>query len=267
MPAFNEAEGIGGFIDELRSSVSPLCERVTFVVADDQSTDGTSAALAGIADVQVKLQPHNRGHGPTALAAYRAGLALSPEVLVHVDGDGQFLGDDFVTLLNAITSTGADVVHGVRGGRTDAWYRNVLTGCVRLLVAMAAGRGVPDVNTPLRAYRPWVASALVAAVPADAQVPHVHFSLAEVRGGAKVRYVRVRSIPRRGASATGTMWGGVPRIALPPKRLRQFVSAALREMWQLSLKPGAPLRSIRSLSSDQPRGSAPTPDTSGRASS
>lgn len=247
MPAFNEAEGIGGFIDELRGAVSPLCEKVTFVVADDQSTDATPEALAGIEDVLVERQAVNRGHGPTALAAYRAGLALSPDVLVHVDGDGQFLGSDFPPLLRALTSTGADVVHGVRGGRTDPWYRKALTGCVRLMVAMASGRGVPDVNTPLRAYRPSVAAALVAVVPAEALVPHVHFSLAEVRAGADVRYVRVRSIPRRGSSATGTMWGRGPRIALPPKRLRQFATAALREVWVTSLKRGAPLRSIRSL--------------------
>lgn len=244
MPAFNEAEGIAEFIDEIRDNVAPLAERVTFVVADDQSTDGTVSALEGIADVRVERQEVNRGHGPTALAAYRAGLSLSPDVLVHVDGDGQFLGTDFPPLLRALASADADVVHGVRGGRTDPWYRKTLTGCVRLLVALAAGRGVPDVNTPLRAYRPEVAQALVAAVPEEALVPHVHFSLAEVHSDFAVRYVRVRSIPRRGSSSTGTMWGRGPRIALPPARLRRFAVDALGEVWRTSLAPTAPLRGI-----------------------
>ena len=39
MPAYNEAEGIGGFIDEIRAAVAPLAERVTFIVADDRSTE------------------------------------------------------------------------------------------------------------------------------------------------------------------------------------------------------------------------------------
>ncbi len=255
MPAFNEAEGIAGFIDEIRDCVTPLVERVTFVVADDQSTDGTAAALADITDVQVERQAVNRGHGPTALAAYRAGLALSPDVRVHVDGDGQFLGTDFPVLLRALASSDADVVHGVRGGRTDPWYRKVLTGCVRLLVALASGRGVPDVNTPLRAYRPEVAQALVSAVPDESLVPHVHFSLAEVHSGFTVRYVRVRSIPRRGASTTGTMWGRGPRIALPPARLRTFAVEALGEVWRTSLSPTAPLRGIH-LIPDAPAGAA-----------
>lgn len=245
MPAFNEAEGIRGFIDEIREHVAPLAERVTFVVADDRSTDATVEALQGIADVHVEPQAVNRGHGPTALAAYRAGLALEPDLLLHVDGDGQFVGPDFSRLILASESTGADVVHGVRHSRTDPWYRRLLTGCVGLLVATAAGRRVPDVNTPMRAYRPQALRALLDAVPTELLVPHVHFSLAEARGGFAVRYLSVKSIPRRGASTSGTMWGGGVKALVPPPRLRAFARDALREVWQLSLRPGAPLRGIR----------------------
>lgn len=246
MPAYNEAEGITEFIDEIREHVAPLAARVTFAVADDRSTDATVAALSGIDDVEVRPQPVNRGHGPTAIAAYQAGLALDPDLLVHVDGDGQFLGPDFARLILAAESTGADVVHGVRHSRTDAWYRRVLTSAVGLMIAAAAGRRVPDVNTPLRAYRPDALRPLLDALPADALVPHVHFSLAEARAGFRVRYLSVRSIPRRGASANGTMWGSGVKALVPPPRLRQFAVAALREAWQLSLRPGAPLRGIRS---------------------
>ncbi|GAA2462846.1 glycosyltransferase family 2 protein [Agromyces soli] len=248
MPAYNEAEGIRGFIDEVRQQLAPIASRLTFVIADDRSTDGTAETLAELDDVVVQRQPANRGHGPTALAAYRAGLALEPDVLVHVDGDGQFLGPDFVRLVAALLEEDADVVHGVRGGRTDPWYRRILTAAVSVLVALAASRRIPDVNTPLRAYRPAALQVLVAAVPQEATVPHVHFSLAEARGGFVVRYVRVRSIPRRGESATGTMWGGVGRVTLPPKRLRRFAGSALRELWSLSLRPGAPLRAVRAPS-------------------
>ncbi|KJQ55101.1 Undecaprenyl-phosphate mannosyltransferase [Microbacterium sp. SA39] len=245
MPAFNEVEGIRGFIDEIRDSVSPLADRVTFHIADDRSTDATAAVFDGVADVTVELQPANRGHGPTALAAYRAGLAADPSALIHVDGDGQFYGRDFPRLLAALEQADADVVHGVRDGRTDPWYRKVLTSAVGLLIALAAGRRIPDVNTPLRAYRPDALRSLVDAIPADATVPHVHFSLAEARAGFTVRYLRVASIPRRGASTTGTMWGRGNGVSLPPKRLRSFVRTALAEAWNLSLRPGAPLRGIR----------------------
>lgn len=242
MPAYNEAEGICGFIDEIREHVKALTDRVTFVVADDRSTDATVATLQGVADVQIEAQPANRGHGPTALAAYRAGVALQPDLLVHVDGDGQFIGPDFARIIRAAQSTGADVVHGVRHSRTDPWYRRMLTGAVGLLIAAAAGRRVPDVNTPLRAYRPQALAMLLAAVPTELLVPHVHFSLAEARWGLMVRYLPVKSIPRRGASTSGTMWGGGVKALVPPPRLRQFARDALAEAWRLSLRPGAPLR-------------------------
>ncbi|GAA5147369.1 hypothetical protein GCM10025768_07300 [Microbacterium pseudoresistens] len=260
MPAYNEAEGIRGFIEELREHVAPLAERLSFVVADDRSTDDTAVVLSDLPDVDVQTQPANRGHGPTALAAYQAGIALSPDALVHIDGDGQFLGHDVARLVAALEATGADVVHGVRGGRTDPWYRKALTAAVGLLVAASCGRRVPDVNTPLRGYRPAAAETLVDAVPADALVPHVHFSLAEARGGFLVRYVRVASIPRRGASASGTMWGRGAGLRLPPKRLRVFARDALAEVWRLSLRPSAPLRSIRRTSptSSGPTSSGPT---------
>lgn len=245
MPAFNEVEGIGGFVDEIRDAVAPLVDRVTFHIADDRSTDGTSAVFDRVDDVTVAVQPLNRGHGPTALAAYRAGLAGDPDVLVHVDGDGQFYGSDFPRLISALRREHADVVHGVRDGRSDPWYRKALTAAVGVLIAATSGRRIPDVNTPLRAYRPDALRVLIDAVPAAATVPHVHFSLAEARAGFVVRYVRVASIPRRGSSTTGTMWGRTARVSLPPKRLRRFVRMALNEAWQLSLRPSAPLRDVR----------------------
>ena len=222
-----------------------------------------TAELPGL---HVITAEQNRGHGPTALAAYRAGLELEPDLLVHVDGDGQFHGADLARLVTATVDTGADVVHGVRTGRTDPWFRRVLTASVGMLVTVAAGRRIPDVNTPLRAYRPATLRMLIAAVPDGAHVPHVHFSIAEARRGATVRYLRVASLPRRGGDAQGTMWsegdprrgGGrqgarsteralkraVPCRALrPTRRMRRRAAARVRrkaaaELWHISLKPG-----------------------------
>lgn len=267
MPAYNEAVGIPGFVRELHSSLSPLADRLDIVVVDDRSTDATADVLTDLTDeipgLQVITAEQNRGHGPTALAAYRAGLELEPDLLVHVDGDGQFHGDDLARLVNAAVATGADVVHGVRTGRTDPWFRRVLTASVGTLVTVVAGRRIPDVNTPLRAYRPATLRMLVANVPDDAHVPHVHFSLAEARRGATVRYLRVASLPRRGGDEQGTMWSdddqsaagdGVGPVGaavatspstaaqrrpiLPPKRLREFTRKAAAELWHISLKPG-----------------------------
>jgi len=244
MPAYNEAAGITGFLREVHASLVPLARRLEIIVVDDRSTDATADVLRALdgelPGLSVVTADVNRGHGPTALTAYRAGLERHPDLILHVDGDGQFDGSDLARVVSAAVATGADVVHGVRVGRTDPWFRRTLTACVGVLIALAAGRRIPDVNTPLRSYRPSVLEVLIAAVPPDAQVPHVHFSLAEVRRGYDVRYVRVRSQPRRGGDEQGTMWGIETQRAplLPPKRLREFTRTAVIELWRVSLRPG-----------------------------
>ncbi|BDZ53890.1 glycosyltransferase family 2 protein [Agromyces marinus] len=243
MPAYNEAEGLPEFLSEISEHLAPLAPRLDLVVVDDRSTDATrqvlhdlAADLPGLVPVDADV---NRGHGPTAIAAYRSGLGLEPDLILHVDGDGQFHGADLVRTVRAAVSTGADVVHGVRRGRQDPWFRRALTAGVGLVVAAAAGRRVPDVNTPLRVYRPEAIAELLDAIPDDALVPHVHFSIAEARRGYQVRYVEVASLPRRGSSATGTMWGVERSPKLPPKRLRRFAVASAAELWRVSLRPGA----------------------------
>jgi hypothetical protein len=239
LPAYNEAEGIAGFVAELLEHLQPLADRVSVVVVDDRSTDDTARELRELGDPRVRVvtAERNRGHGPTALSAYRAGLELEPDVILHVDGDGQFLGADAAVVVAALDGS-TDAVHGVRRGRSDPWFRRALTGGVRSLVAAVTGRGVSDVNTPLRAYRPAVLRELLEAAPEEALVPHVHFSLAESRRRLRVREIEVSSIPRRGAEATGTMWGQQRgSLRLPPSRLVDFSRSAAGEVWRHSVRP------------------------------
>lgn len=238
IPAFNEAEALPPFLAEIRASFDAARTPVTLIVMDDFSTDETARMAGAFADVI--RAPRNRGHGPTALAAYRAGLRCGAPTIVHVDGDGQFRGDDIVRVAAALDAAEADVVHGVRRGRTDPWFRRTLSALVRLAVFLLCRRSVPDVNTPLRAYSPDSLRDLLDGVPEDSLVPHVHFSVAEARTSLRVRYVAVASIPRRGGRAQGTMWGsGRSRVVLPPRRLVDFARRALVELWRVDIVRGS----------------------------
>ena len=87
IPAFNEADALPTFLAEIRASFADHSVPVTLIVIDDASTDETAAVALSFADVVPA--PRNRGHGPTALAAYSAGLASGAEVIVHVDSRGK----------------------------------------------------------------------------------------------------------------------------------------------------------------------------------
>ncbi|MDM4761501.1 glycosyltransferase family 2 protein [Galbitalea sp. SE-J8] len=239
MPAYNEAEGLPGFIDDIRDAASAAGRTVRFAIVDDRSTDGTAEAVRALGDdtVTVVTADENRGHGPTALASYRLGLGEGADVIVHVDGDGQFHGRDIVRVIAALESSGADCVHGVRHDRTDPWFRRAISLILRFAVLVIARRPIPDINTPLRAYRPAALRRLLDDVPADALVPHVHFSIAESAHGFSVEHVAVTSIPRRGTGPTGTMWGGGRSRLLPSSRLVRFVAGALGELWRVDITP------------------------------
>ncbi|MDJ1114504.1 glycosyltransferase family 2 protein [Microbacterium dauci] len=252
MPAYNEADGIEGFLAELVASFDGVADRLTIVVVDDRSTDGTADLLEAseIQGLVVRRQPQNGGHGPTALAAYQAGLACDADVLVHVDGDGQFDGYDVARVAQHLAIGVADVVHGVRRQRDDPWFRRVLSASLRLVVAAVARRGIRDVNTPLRAYRPDRIAELLDSHPGELLIPHVHFSIAEARRGWDVDEVEVRSRVRRGATATGTMWGGTRRKHLPTRRFVAFVARAGAEFVAATVRPHratAPQRADQSL--------------------
>jgi dolichol-phosphate mannosyltransferase len=246
MPAYNEAEGLPSFLAEIVEALAPEVGLLHFVVVDDRSTDDTTGALGGLDlghPVQVISNERNRGHGPSALRAYRAGLETGAELVLHVDGDGQFAGRDLVRVLRVLDEHD-DGVHGIRVNRSDPWFRRLLSRLLRTVMVSGGRATALDINTPLRLYRRAPLERLLAETGPDSLVPHVHFSYLEPRLGLAIAAVVVESIPRRGADPTGTTWGRTRRIPLPSRRLVRFVASAGAEVMRSRFAP-RPLRGRR----------------------
>jgi glycosyltransferase involved in cell wall biosynthesis len=231
MPAYNE-EGLAGFLVEIEAWLHPVTDDLFFVVVDDCSTVPLDlvapvSTLPLGSKVRVVRSETNQGHGPTAVAAYRHGIASACDVVLHVDGDGQFLGEDFPRLLEALA--GRDGVVASRAGRREPWFRRVLTRVARLTV----GQGLTghDVNSPLRAYRVPTVEQLLARLPESPVVPHLHFALLHDRLGLDVVEIPATHRPRRGVSTTGTTWQS-RRLAtvVPSRRLVALAWSAWREL-------------------------------------
>lgn len=233
MPAHDE-EGLVDFIEEIDNSLRAEVRSLHFVVVDDDSMQPVSALLSRTSGclpvaspVTVIRNSRNMGHGPSALAAYEAGLALGVDVVVHVDGDGQFRGADFPRLLLAMV--GFDGAVGVRMGREEPWFRRVLSSVLRRIVCPSAR--LSDVNSPMRAYTREAARRLVDSISADSLVPHVHWTRRHAALGLRVAGVPVESLPRRGLNPIGTTWGTQRnRQIFPSKRLMVFVFRAFLEV-------------------------------------
>lgn len=235
MPAYQEGD-IAPFLAEIEEFVLPQVGTLEFWVVDDASpqpiqVSGHPHAIAS--QVRIVRNSRNLGHGPSALAACARGISSGADAVVHVDGDGQFTGHDVGRVLAALKY--ADIAHGERQGRSDPWFRRCLSSALGSLLTPWVG-GCRDINTPLRAYRTRVLSNLLGRVSAYSVVPNVHFSILAAKGPFRVVYVPVRSLPRRGETATGSSWQTGPLSDLmPSRRLVRLCREALRELirWRL----------------------------------
>jgi glycosyltransferase involved in cell wall biosynthesis len=232
IPAYNEADSLREFLAEIDSALRPSTSSLTLVVVDDQSTDDTAEVVrkanAGLTCEVVLVQNEvNAGHGPTLLEAYRRALDTGAELILQVDGDGQFLGSDLRRIM-VLLQDGADIVGGVRRFRYDPWFRMIMTRLVRRYLSLGFGVPTRDANCPLRGYRADLLDDLLQWVPDRALVPNLYLTILAARRGHTYVEVDVSHRVRRGTSTTGTMWSR-QRQYLIPTRLLSFSGRALLE--------------------------------------
>jgi glycosyltransferase involved in cell wall biosynthesis len=232
IPAYNEADGIAGFLDEIDRALTPHVSSLRIVVVDDASTDRTREALEEArpllqGSLEVIVNRVNRGHGPSVGTAYKRALEHDPDFVLQVDGDGQFHGSDLRRVLVLLLDE-AHAVSGVRRFRQDPWFRMVMTRLVRSYVHIGFGVSARDPNCPLRGYEAPLLRELLAVLPDDCLVPNLFLTVIASRRGVALLEVDVSHRVRRGVSPDGTTWMRGPRSPIP-WRLVRFSLAALRE--------------------------------------
>lgn len=234
MPAYNEADGIAGFLREIDDNFADWNGEVTAVIANDRSTDGTLEVLERTRpDLKARLVTvttnTNGGHGPAVLRAYQEALETNADIILQVDGDGQFEGRDIRRVADDIVHSRAAVAIAKRRTREDPWFRRALTRALHVFLRQRTGLRVADPNCPLRAYQAPVLRALLAQLPPRAAVPNVYLAVVADLARLPTSELIVDHRERRGDTAQGTMWGKRQRKLLVPKRLVLFSWNALEE--------------------------------------
>lgn len=110
IPAFRAASTIAAVLGGIPPSVRAI------VVVSDGPDDDQAAAIRAIGDRRVTLVTHdrNRGVGAAVLTGYERALALSAEIIVKMDADGQ-MDPAYLDALVAPVATGeADYAKGNR---------------------------------------------------------------------------------------------------------------------------------------------------------
>src|SRR5687768_13904776 len=97
LPALNESATIGTVLDDIPSRL-PGVESIRAIVIDDGSTDGT-AQIAQRHGAMVVRHPKNLGTGRTFVSGVSAALRAGADIIVSMDADGQFRGEDIARLI------------------------------------------------------------------------------------------------------------------------------------------------------------------------
>jgi glycosyltransferase involved in cell wall biosynthesis len=232
MPCFNEADGIEEFIDEIEINLGSLLNRI--VIVNDFSTDSTSKVLNMLqvrnSKISVLNNASNLGHGPSFVNAIKHTLSFTPDIVITVDGDGQFDSREMLAKLKEFMESDTEILECARVSRKDPLFRKFVTYSLRILIFCRTKKMPQDANTPLRIYRADILQNLISQIPHDSLVPNLRFSALSRKGKFKLVERNVHSLVRRGNSPTGSTWKA-KNVHVPSKRFIKFCTRAIREVW------------------------------------
>jgi glycosyltransferase involved in cell wall biosynthesis len=148
IPTHNEAESIGRVLADL-----PAALVTEVLVVDSNSTDGTPE-FASKVGARVLREPR-RGYGRACLTGLAN--AISPDVVVFLDGDYSDRPDELPLLLNPIIEGRADITLGSRLGKQStpgamAWHAAFGNHVAAALIRFLYGVRISDLG-PFRAAR------------------------------------------------------------------------------------------------------------------
>jgi glycosyltransferase involved in cell wall biosynthesis len=201
MPVYNESAVIADVVDELNRDVVARMPGTEIVLVDDGSTDGTPAILDRLGEahphVVVLHAERNQGHGPSLRMAFEQS---SGDWLFQMDSDGQQRAVEIWDLW-ALREQ-ADLVVGVRRGRTEGRHRDFVSRAARLAVRLAGGGRLRDVNVPFKLIRRSVWDDLRGDIPKRPVAPSLLIAVGATVRGWRVAQVEITHLPRRAGEST-----------------------------------------------------------------
>lgn len=236
MPAYNE-EGISDFIQELFSTFQSL--NLSIIVVDDNSTNSMNMNLNELVEnqklnIKILKNSTNLGHGQSTIIGLKESMTLNPEVIIAVDGDGQFLAEDIKKCFLVLIQGEFDIVEGSRVRRTDPRYRKISSFATKILVKKMCGKTPRDANTPLRLYRPGPLQMILAKMNPDLLTPNLFISTFSRIMNFTVGEIDVISIPRRGNTEIGTSWNQRIKV-IPSRRFMKFCLLAFKQWFKIAV--------------------------------
>lgn len=147
IPAYNVEDTISDIVSRCMKYVDKV------IVCDDGSNDQTAQRAKDAGAVIIKHEK-NQGKGAGLKSLFNYVKRLNFDVMVTIDGDGQFLPEEMEKLMKPVLSEGVDIVIGYRfNDLTDMpSYRKVGNKMLDKITNLAADLPFRDTQSGFRAY-------------------------------------------------------------------------------------------------------------------
>jgi len=237
MPVYNEASGIQEFLLEILYEFKNV--DILIVIIDDCSQDNTRQIVESFSKefpnkIIYRRNALNSGHGVSTLRAISESLNTDSEIIITVDGDGQFYGYDIFRTYSILEkSKKLCVVETIRKNRHDPTFRKVISFATRIIVLIKSKQTTADANSPLRAYRRDALEELTKElISKKISIPNIWLSTLIRRKNVERFETEVSFIPRRGDDENSVTWQQRFDF-LPSRRLIVFCLIALIEIFKI----------------------------------
>jgi len=147
IPVFNEEK----IIEDVIKKTSKFVDQI--IVCDDGSSDNTSK-IARDAGAYVITHEKNLGKGAAMKTLFSYVKKTDAEIIVTIDGDGQFLPEEIPKMIKPIILENADIVNGYRFDDASEMpkYRKIGNKMLDKVTNLAAELPFRDTQSGFRAY-------------------------------------------------------------------------------------------------------------------
>ena len=154
IPCLNEASSLEAVIKEIPRTIDGVSP-VETVVIDDGSTDGTSKIARKLGVNHVIRFANRKGLAKAFITGIDASLKLGADIIVNIDGDGQYDPQDIPRLIKPIIDGKADMVIGNRNVEKlehFSFIKKILQKLGSCVVRKISNTNIPDVTSGFRAF-------------------------------------------------------------------------------------------------------------------
>ena len=147
IPAYNEEKTIADIVKRSLNFVDKV------IVCDDGSQDFTSKRAEQSGAVILKHEK-NKGKGAAFKSLFNYAKKINADIMVTIDGDGQFLPEEINKLINPIIEKNVDVVIGNRhdSNKEMPIYRQVGNKMLDKITQLASNLPFNDTQSGFRSY-------------------------------------------------------------------------------------------------------------------